>query len=138
MSHFSLVARIGYSSSPCAMRRRVMSIKSWSLRMVVPLPLRLAERQEVAEWTVRDGKRVGVEPLLHEGEKPSANAAEVSGELGRPVGVANPGPEHDVHPRRLEPLNAHDLLGVEAELEDVVRLRVPSQLRVGDLVTAGR
>jgi hypothetical protein len=41
-----------------------------------------------------------------------------------------------VHELGREPLDTSNLLGVEAELKDVIRLRVPSKLRVDDLVAA--
>ena len=41
-----------------------------------------------------------------------------------------------MHLLRLAALDAGKLLGVEAELKDVVGLRVPSELRVDDLVCA--
>ena len=43
-------------------------------------------------------------------------------------------PEQHVDLRRLEPLDARDLLAVEAELQDVGGLRVPGELRVERLV----
>jgi hypothetical protein len=66
--------------------------------------------------------------------EPVAYAAIVSAELLRPEGHALAGPEHDVHELGRKPLDASNLLGVEAELKDVVGLRVPSELRVDDLV----
>src|SRR5262249_60886506 len=57
-------------------------------------------------------------------------------ELLGPESHALAGAEHDVHEPRRAPLDAGDLLRVEAELEDVVRLRVPGKLRVDDLVPA--
>ena len=105
-------------------------------RMVIALPLRLAELLEVAERAMRDGHRVGVEPGLDRGDEPIADAAVVGGEVVEPERVALAGAEHDVHQLGLAPLDAGDLLAVEAELEDVTRLRVPRELGVRDLVAA--
>src|SRR5438093_7305149 len=41
------------------------------------------------------------------------------------------------HVLGLDPLNGGDLLGVDAALEDSRRLRLPGELRVGDLVAVG-
>ena len=100
------------------------------------VPVRLAERAEVADRAVRDGPRLGVRRVRDELLEPAANAAVVSAELLRPERHALAGPEHDVHELRRVPLDASDLLGVEAELKDVSRLRVPRELRVDDLVAA--
>ena len=64
------------------------------------------------------------------------DAPVVGHEVARPVGVAQPGSEQGVHERRLVPGNARELLGVEAELKDVSRLRRARGLPVGRLVGA--
>ena len=68
--------------------------------------------------------------------EPAPNAPVVGAELLGPEGRALAGPEHDVHLLRRASLDASNLLGVEAELKDVVGLRVPSELGVDDLVCA--
>ena len=104
--------------------------------VVDPVPVRLAERAEVADRAVRDGPRLGVRRVGDELLEPVADAPVVSAELLRPERHALAGPEHDVHELGRVPLDASDLLGVEAELKDVSRLRVPRELRVDDLVPA--
>ena len=76
---------------------------------------------------------LGDEPL-----EPATETAVVRAELLGTERDALAGTEHDVHPPRRTPLDARDLLGVEAELEDVRRLRVTRELRVDDLVRAVR
>jgi hypothetical protein len=83
---------------------------------------------------VRDGQRVDVDPGFDGGEEARADSAVIGGELGGPKRLALAGAENDVEELGLAPLDASDLLCVEAELEDVGRLRVPSELRVGDVV----
>ncbi len=106
--------------------------------VVVPLPLRLAAFAEVADRAVRDGQRVRLGRVGDELEEALPDAPVVGHEVAGPVGVAQPGPEQDVHERRLAPGDAGELLGVEAELEDVSRLRGAGELRVGRLVGAVR
>ena len=104
-------------------------------REVVDLfPVRLADRLEVADVAMRARPRLGRRRVRDELLEPPADAAEVRAEL---VGLERrdlPGAQHDMHERRAQPLDARDLLGVEAELEDVVRLRRARELRVVDLV----
>ena len=107
-------------------------------QVVVPLPLRPAAFAEVADRAVRDGQRVRLGRVGDELEEALPDAPVVGHEVAGPVGVAQPGPEQDVHERRLAPGDAGELLGVEAELEDVSRLRGAGELRVGRLVGAVR
>ena len=93
---------------------------------------------EVADCAVLRPARARSAAVCDEGFEPAPNAPVVSAELLGPEGRALARAEHDVHELRRASLDAGDLLGVEAELEDVVRLRVPSELRVDDLVRAVR
>src|SRR5436190_1931798 len=102
--------------------------------MVVDLPLSLAELVEVTERAVGNGKRVNVESAVDRVEETCPDAAVIGGKLRRPERFTNAGTEHDVHPLRLTPLNARHLFAVEAKLEDVVRLCMPGELRVRNLV----
>ncbi len=103
-------------------------------QVVVRVPLRLAARQEVADLAVRDRQRVGRRLRGEPAQEALAHAPVVGTEVDGPERLALARAEQHVHPLRLAPLDARDLLGVEAELEDVRRLRVPRELRVGDLV----
>ena len=106
--------------------------------MVVLLPARLAELEEVAERAVLDRKRVCRRRLGDELLEAPADAPVVGVEVGDAERLAGAGAEQHVHPLRWAALDARELLGVEAELEDVVRLRVPRELGVGGLVGAVR
>ncbi len=64
------------------------------------------------------------------------HAARVGGELLRAEALPLAGAEQHVDPRRLAPLDARELLAVEAELEDVGGLRAAGELRVDRLVGA--
>ena len=66
------------------------------------------------------------------------DAAVVGGELGDAERLGLARPEHDVHPLRREALDRLDELGVEAELQQEVRLDAPRELRVRDLVAERR
>ena len=100
----------------------------------VALPLLLAEREELAERTVVDRVRVGRPPVLDRVEKPPLEPPVVGEEVVRPKGLALGEPVDDVHLVRPAPLNPSELLGVEAELEDVRSLGPASELGVDDLV----
>ena len=102
--------------------------------MVVVDPPLLADGLPGADRAVLDGERVRLGRVLDELEKPRANAPVVRDEVGDAKRLAIVRPEHDVHPLGQPPLNPPELLGVERELEQEVRLRVPRELRVGDLV----
>src|SRR4029453_4888701 len=104
--------------------------------VVVPLPLRLAAFEEVTDRAVRDRQRVSRGRVGDELEEALPDAPVVGHEVAGPVGVAEPGSEQDVHERRLAPGDAGELLGVEAELEDVSRLGSARELRVRRLVGA--
>jgi hypothetical protein len=72
--------------------------------------------------------------MLSELEKPRPHAPVISDEVGNPERLAIARPQHDVDPLRQPPLHPPQLLGVKGELEQDVRLRMPRQLRIGDLV----
>jgi hypothetical protein len=76
--------------------------------------------------------------VLDELEESPPHAPVVGDEIGDVERLAVVGPEHDVHSPRQPPLYAPELLGVERELEQEVRLRVPRQLRVRHLVGSVR
>ena len=106
-------------------------------RQVVALvPPGLAEREEVADPAVVDGPGLG-RPRVADGvEEALANAPVVGEEVEHAVALGLAGAERDVHPLGQPPLDAPDLLGVEAELEHVRRLPVPRELGVVGLVGA--
>ena len=106
--------------------------------VVVPLPLLLAEREELAERAVVDRVRVGRLPVLDRVEEPRPQPAVVGEEVVRPEALALAEPVDDVHRVRPAPLNPRELLGVEAELEHVSRLGPARELGVDDLVPAVR
>src|SRR5215211_3416983 len=102
--------------------------------MVVVDPLLLAAREEVADRAVVDRQRVRRRLRRDELEEPRPRAPEVGVEVSRPERLALPRPEHEVHLGGFGALEARDLRAVEAELQQVRRLRPPRELRVGDLV----
>ena len=107
-------------------------------QVVVLLPPLLAESEEVAEAAVLDRVRVGGRAVLDGGEEAAAEAP-VEGEVVvGPEALELAGAGDDVHPLRPAALDASDLLGVEAELEDVRGPRVARELRVERLVAAVR
>jgi hypothetical protein len=62
------------------------------------------------------------------------DAAVVGRELCHPERLALARPQHDVHPLRRRALDQLDELGVEAQLQQEVRLHAPGELRVRHLV----
>jgi hypothetical protein len=108
--------------------------------VVVAVPARLAEREEVAQRAVvdwigigGDRSRRGLSPL-DERRQPLFHPPEVGGEVGGAERLDRARAEHDVHPLREAPLDPLELVRVEGELQDRSRLRVASQLRVPRLV----
>ena len=102
------------------------------------VPVRVADRLEVADAAVVDGVRLGRRRVGDEALEPRADAPVVGGELagleGRLLAVA----EQDVDVLGLAPLDARELLVVEEELEDVGGLRGARELGVERLVGAVR
>ena len=97
-----------------------------------------AEVAEVADRAVVDGPRPRLVLALggDRGEQPLARAAEERDEVGRPQRLPLAGAELDVDVLGQPPLDPLELLGVEAELDDVERLRGARELRVDGLVRA--
>ncbi len=104
--------------------------------MVVLLPLRAAACEELAEAAVLDRVRVRVGAVLDGREEALAEAAVVGEVVVGPEGLVLAEPVDDVHLLGHAPLDARDLLGVEAELEDVRGPSVARELRVERLVAA--
>jgi hypothetical protein len=77
---------------------------------------------------------VGPERVVDEVFEPLANAPGGGPKLLQPKGLELAGAEQHANARGLAPLNARDLLGVEAKLEHVGGLRVASELGVDNLV----
>ena len=102
--------------------------------MVVGDPPRLAPSQEIAPPAERDGKRIDVDPGVDRRHEPLPHPPVVRHEVVDAEALALLRPEHDVHPLRHGALNPPDLLGIEAELKHVTRLRMPRELRVDHLV----
>ena len=98
------------------------------------VPVRVAERLEVADAALRAGERLGLGRCADELLEPLADAPVVRAELARRERLLRLVPEQHVDVRRLEPLDPRDLLAVEAELEDVGGLRVAGELGVERLV----
>ena len=103
--------------------------------VVVLRPALLAEREEVAEPAEVDRVGVGRPPPLDRVEKPRAEPAVVGEEVVRPEGLALPRARDDVHGLGRAALDPRELLGVEAELEHVLRLGEAGELGVDDLVS---
>src|SRR5207247_7438731 len=74
-------------------------------KVLVPLPLLLAAREELAERTVVDRIRVGRPPTLDRVEEPPLEPVVVGEEVLRPEALALGEPVDDVHPLRPAPLN---------------------------------
>ena len=106
--------------------------------VVVLLPLRLAEVEEVAEAAVLDRVRVGVAAVLDRVEEAPLEAPVVGGVVAGSEGLALAEAVDDVHELGRAALDARELLGVEGELEDVRGPRAARELRVDDLVGAVR
>ena len=114
-------------------------------RVVLLASLVAAEVPKVADPAVVDRPRprlgsgfsqtpvLGVR-LLIAARNRSATPSEERDELAGPQRLPLPGPELDVHELGQPPLDPLELLGVEAELEDVERLRRARELRVHGLV----
>ena len=98
------------------------------------VPVRVAERLEVADAALRAGERLGPGRRADELLEPLADAPVVRAELARRERLLRLVAEQHVDVRRLEPLDPRDLLAVEAELEDVGGLRVAGELGVERLV----
>ncbi len=84
-----------------------------------------------------DRIRVRVGPHRDRLLEPSAGPAVEGRELRRPEPLVLARAEDDAHPLRQEPLDALELVRVERELENRVRLRAPRELRVPGLVGEG-
>ena len=94
----------------------------------------LQRREEVAEPAEVDRVRVGRPPPLDRVEERCAEPAVVGHEVVGPEGLPLARAGDDVHALPAPPLDARDLLGVEAELEHVLRLGEAGELRVDDLI----
>ena len=105
--------------------------------VVVVLAPALAGLVPAAHAAVADGQRVGDRLVGQRGEEAGPHGAVVGGHLGG----ADRGPvlaaEDHVHVLGLGALEAGDLLGVEAELQDGRRLHLAGQLGVLGLVAPG-
>ena len=101
--------------------------------IVVDEPL-AAQPAEVADPAVVAGPRIRVVPTIERGEEPLAYATVVRLELGDAKRLALAAAVLDVDALDGRALDPRDLLGVEAELQDVRRLRRPRELRVDRLV----
>ena len=102
------------------------------------VPVRVADRLELADRAVRDGIRLRRRRVGDELLEPGADAPVVRGELLRAERRLLAGAEEDVDPLRLVPLDPRELLVVEEELEDVRGLGRAGELRVERLVGAVR
>ena len=114
------------SSFSICVRRMPATRERWSIAS--QCSSQSALKSQTPQWSFGQGsvgRRVGDEPL-----EPRAHAAVVGAELLRPERHALAGAEHDVDLPRLAPGDPPELLAVEAELEDVARLRAASELGV--------
>jgi hypothetical protein len=116
-------------------------------QVVVVCPALLAELEEVAKRAVSDRVGIGGGPVvLGSGfsqtprdclPEPCSRPPEEGGEVGGPKRLHLACAEDDVHPFGQPPLDALELVRVEGELEDGVRLRAPRELRVPGFVGEG-
>ena len=106
--------------------------------VVAVVPPLVAELLEVAEVAVAARVRLGRGSGADGVEEAVADAPVVGDEVEDAVALALAGAELDVQPLGQPAGDPLDLLGVEAELEDVLRLAVPRELRVDGLVGAVR
>ena len=106
--------------------------------VVVVHELLPAEVPEVADPAVVTGPGVGLDAAVpvERGEEPLPRAPEEGAELGRPERLPLARPQLDVHVLGQPALDPPELLGVEAELEEVERLGRARELRVHGLVCA--
>ena len=105
------------------------------LREVVALrPHPLAGGLEVTEPAEGDRVRLGLAVLRRERDEAAPEPPVVGAEVLGPKLLALSRAQLDVHVRRSTALDPGELLGVEAELEHVSRLRMPRELRVDGLV----
>ena len=104
--------------------------------MVDRVPVRVAQRLEVADAAVIDGQRLRRRRIGDEALEPGPHAPVVRAELLGPEGRLLAGAEQHVDPLGLAALQPGELLVVEEELEDVRRLRGAGELRVEGLVRA--
>ncbi len=89
-------------------------------------------KSQIPQWSQGHGY-VSV-PTIERCEEPLAHAPVVRLELGDAERLALAAPVLDVDALDGRALDPRDLLGVEAELQDVRRLRRPRELRVDRLV----
>ena len=101
------------------------------------VPVRVAERLEVADRAVVDRQRLGRRRVGDEALEPRADAPVVGAELVRAERRLLARAEQHVNRVRLAPLEPRELLVVEEQLEDVRRLRRARELRVERLVAPG-
>ena len=104
--------------------------------VVVCLPLLRAALEPGADRAVRDRVRVSRRRVGNPVEEAAADAPVVGVEVADAVARALVRAEDDVHTVGQAALDAADLLAVEGELEQEVRLGRAGELRVGDLVGA--
>ena len=107
-------------------------------QVVVVDTLLPADLLEVADRAVVARPAVCLGPSVECGEKPLAHATVVRAELDDAEALALTAPVLDVEALDRNALDPFDLLGVEAELEDMRRLRGARQLRIDRLVPAAR
>ena len=107
-------------------------------QVVVLDPLPVAACAEVADPAVVARPRVRLRLGVERSQEPVAHAPVVRLELGEPERLALAAPVLDVDVLDGPALDAGELLGVEAELKDVRRLRRAGELRVDRLVAAFR
>ncbi len=105
--------------------------------MILALPACFALRQEGADLAVIAAVRRGFRAAVDRGLEPPSHAAIVCGHVREPDPEALPRAEDDVGGLGLETLHAPERLTVEAELEPVLGLRAPGQLRVEHDVAPG-
>ena len=122
---------------PRACRSAMRRMPGDAREVVDRVPVRVAERAESRRS--RSARRARARCAAGRRRTPRAAAERVGSKRRTPragTTTRSPEPSTTCICCGSAPLNASDLLGVEAELEDVVRLRVPSELRVDDLVGA--
>ena len=102
--------------------------------VVVGTPSRLAQFAEVAQSAMVAGAGVARLTFGYLPLKPGTDAAVVSTKVPVLERLPLTRSKHDVHVPGLKPLEASDLLGIEAQLQEKVRLGVTGQLGVCDLV----
>ena len=103
-------------------------------QMIVFIPTALAGSDVFTHRAVGDGIRIGDAVGARRLDEAPADGSVVGVEVAIQQSIVLAGAENDDHPFRRHTLKAFQLLGVEAQLQDEVRLCMPRELGVPGLI----